>query len=225
MNHRQTNQYEMLKRVDDFGMAHAASFPASSLGAQKFAAIRSIVNELEQHGTTQSASHSAARTSTSAKRAARAALRRKMAAYSETAQTMESIRPGISATFRLPTGEGDQAWLNAARAFVQNAAPLEDEFIQREMPDDFQEDLRASIDAFESADNSQSVNMGKRVTATAAIDAVIDRGMELVRELDAIVRNKFRGDEATLAAWESARHIERASRRRATTSTSPPTQS
>jgi hypothetical protein len=36
--------------------------------------------------------------------------------------------------------------------------------------------------------------------------------MNAVRELDAIVRNTFRDDPATLAEWTSARHIERAPR-------------
>ncbi|HEX3561075.1 MAG TPA: hypothetical protein VHU19_17910 [Pyrinomonadaceae bacterium] len=36
--------------------------------------------------------------------------------------------------------------------------------------------------------------------------------MTAVRRLDAIVRNKFRDDPPTLAAWEHARHVERAAR-------------
>jgi hypothetical protein len=38
--------------------------------------------------------------------------------------------------------------------------------------------------------------------------------MNATRKLDAIVRNKFRDDPAALAAWESARHVESATRTR-----------
>jgi hypothetical protein len=220
MNDSQTRRYDMFIRVGDFGAEHAAAFPPASLGGQKFAALSNVVDELEQHGTTQAASGGAARTSTDAKKAARENVRRKMAAISETARAMEPSRPGIAASFRMPTSEGDQALLNTARAFAEAATPLASEFIQREMPADFLEELTDAIETFESARNSQNVNTEKRVTATAAIEEVVDRGTALVRELDAIVRNKFRGDQATLAGWESARHVERSPRR--TTSEPPP---
>ncbi|HEX8141457.1 MAG TPA: hypothetical protein VF553_02610 [Pyrinomonadaceae bacterium] len=221
MNDSQTRKSEMLIRVDDFGVGHAAAFPASSLGGQKFAAVRAVIEELRQHGTAQSASGSAAKTSTGAKKAARDELRRQMVAVSETARAMESSMPGISQSFRLPNTNGDQALLNAGRAFVEAATPLESEFVRREMPAGFLTKLRAAIDNFESACESQNQNKEKRVSATAAIDEVIERGTALVRELDAIVRNKFRNDAATLAAWESARHVERAARRKGVTSGQP----
>ncbi|HEV2914110.1 MAG TPA: hypothetical protein VGX92_12590 [Pyrinomonadaceae bacterium] len=224
MNDSQTRGFEMLVRVRDFGGTHGASFPASSLGGQRFSSLQGIVGELEQHGTAQSSGSSAAKTSTGAKKVARDGVRRRMAAISETARAMEITMPGISATFRIPNTNGDQALLNTARAFIVAATPLESEFIQREMPEDFIEDLNDAIETFQSACNSQSMNREKRVTATAAIQTVINRGMEIVRELDAIVRNKFRGDEPTLAAWESARHIERQPRRHTETSEpEPPT--
>lgn len=204
----------MFTRVDNFSAERASDFSTSSLGGQKFAALNDLIDELEQHGTAQSSSSSAARTSTGAKRAARKDLRGKMAAISETARTMESSIPGIGTKFRLPNNNGDQALLSAARAFVENATPLKSEFISREMPASFLEDLIAAINAFESALDSRNLNTEKRVTATAAIDVLIERGRALVRELDAIVRNKYRNNPATLAAWESVSHVERVARRK-----------
>ncbi len=72
----------------------------------------------------------------------------------------------------------------------------------------------------------------EQVTATAAIDAVLERAVNIVRELDAIMRNQFANDPATLAAWLSASHTERAPRRAAppspdattTTTPAPPAQ-
>jgi hypothetical protein len=37
--------------------------------------------------------------------------------------------------------------------------------------------------------------------------AAIQQGLADVRELDAIVRNTFAGNEGELAAWESASHV------------------
>lgn len=180
-----------------------------------------MIGELEQHGTAQSSSSSAAKTSTGAKKLARDNVRRKMTAISETARVMESTVPGSATTFRLPNTNADQSLLNAARAFVAAATPLKNEFISREMPASFLEDLTGAINSYESAVNSKNLSTEMRVTATAAIDAVIERGRELVRELDVIVGNKFRDDPATMAAWESASHVERSPRRKAGTPAPP----
>lgn len=214
MDDLQTNYFEMFTRADSFGGEHSADFPASNLGGQRFASLRTLIAELEQHGTAQSSSRSAAKASTGMKRAAKAELRQKMVAVSETARVIELSIPGTAANFRMPTTNGDQALLSTARAFVEKATPLKDEFIKREMPADFLDDLVAAINAFEATLDSRNVNTEKRVTATAAIDPLIERGRTIIRELDAIVRNKYRNDPATLAAWESATHVERPSRRK-----------
>jgi hypothetical protein len=223
MNDAQTKVYEMLTRVKSFGAEHALDFPLSSLGGEKFAALGGVIDELEQHGAAQSAGAGAARTSTGAKRAAREILRRQLTAVNETTRAMESIQPGIAASFRMPNTNGDQALLNTARAFVGAATPLKNEFIRRELPASFLEDLDAAINAFESAVNSQTQSTERRVAATAAIEAVIERGRQLVRELDAIVKNKYRNNAATLAAWESASHVERLPRKKKAPGTPPPT--
>ena len=48
--------------------------------------------------------------------------------------------------------------------------------------------------------------------ATEAIDQVIDRGMDAVKQLNAIVKNKFINEPAKLATWASAKHTERSPR-------------
>jgi hypothetical protein len=211
----ETRNLETLRRMRDLGESHADSFPIGSLAAQKFQGIREVIAEVEAHGVAQSGGKGAAQASTSAKRAARDDLRQRMVAVRETALAMEESLPGVSANFRIPRTNGDQALISAARAFVEAATPLKNEFLQREMPATFLEDLTAAVERFESALNEKNVNTEKRITATAAISAALERGMKLVRELDPIVKNKFRGDAATLAAWASASHVERPPKKRA----------
>ena len=223
MNDVLTNYYEMFIRADSFGAEHSAGFPASSLGGQRFVSLRELIAEVEQHNTAQSSSRSAAKANTGAKRNAKADLRQKMVAVSETARVIELSIHGTAANFRMPTTNGDQALLSAARAFVEKATPLKDEFIKREMPASFLDDLTTAINTFEATLDSRNINTEKRVTATAAIDALIERGRTIVRELDAIVRNKYRNDAATLAGWESATHVERPPKRKKAAVPSPTT--
>jgi hypothetical protein len=212
MTDAEIRKAESIVRMNDFGVSHAASFPATGLAGQMFAEMGAVVTDVETHGTAQSAGAGAARTSAGAKKAAREDLRRRMKAISATAAAMESERPGISNTFRLPKAGNDQTLLNTARAFSEAAVPLRSEFTERELPASFIEDLNAAVAEFENAVNAQNISTEKRVSATAALKDALARGMKLKRELDPIVRNKFHGDPATLAAWTSASHVERAPR-------------
>ena len=48
-----------------------------------------------------------------------------------------------------------------------------------------------------------------RVEATASLDAVVTRGLQAVKRLDAIVQNKYQENSPLLSAWLSASHLER----------------
>lgn len=209
MKDREIRKLDMLRRVRDLGAANAPSFPAGSLAAQKFEAVGAIVAEVEALAATQSTGSGAAQAGASAKRAARADLREKMAAVRDTALALEEAMPGVSANFRIPRTNGDQALVSAARAFAAAATPLKNDFLQREMPATFLEDLTAAVARFEIALNEKNASTEKRISATAAIADNLERGLKLVRELDPIVNNKFRGNAATLAAWDSASHVAR----------------
>jgi hypothetical protein len=102
--------------------------------------------------------------------------------------------------------------LASARAFAADAVPFKAEFIRHEMPADFLDDLAADIAAFEASITEQNRSRDARIAATGSIDEAIERGIAALRQLDAIVRNKFRDDPATLAAWASASHVERVRR-------------
>lgn len=219
MKDTERRKFEMLMRVRDFGAAHAASFPATSLGGQKFAALDAVVAELEAHGATQASGRGAALAGTLAKSAARDNVRAQMMAIRDTASVMEEAISGVSINFRLPRANGDQALISSARAFVAAATPIKSEFLQREMPATFLEDLTAAVAEFEGKVNEKNLHTEKRIAATAAINASLEHGVKLVRELDPIVNNKFRGDAATLAAWESASHVARTPKK----SPKPPT--
>ena len=107
---------------------------------------------------------------------------------------------------------GEQAWLAAARSFATDAEPLKAEFVRRGLADTFLDDLNAAVAEVEQSIQNKAQTSGTRVAARAGIDDAIERGMNVVRELDAVVRNTFRNDPAALAAWPSAGHVERAPR-------------
>ncbi|MFL6227791.1 MAG: hypothetical protein ACJ741_03320 [Pyrinomonadaceae bacterium] len=208
MKDTERRRYETRARVRDFGATHAAAFPATTRGGELFAQLAATVAELDGHAEAQVAHRSAAAQGTTGKAAARDALRRDLEAISDTARALSVTTPGLRELFRLPRGNNDQALLSTARAFHTAAAPLKADFIRLELPADFLENLEADINGFGRASVGQISSRQARVAATNAIGTAIERGLAVLRQLDAVVRNKFRDDPATLAAWESASRAE-----------------
>jgi len=202
----------MFARVQDFVSSHANDFAPTSLGKELSNTLATIVTELDGHASSEASGFGSERQGTSTRSLARAALREDLEAISRTARAMAGDVPGIDEKFRVPPPGNDQRLLSAARAFATDAAPFSAQFIAHELPADFLADLNADIAALEAAISAQSSGAGNHVAASAAIDDAIDRGVEIVRRLDAIVKNKYANSSSILAEWTSASHTERAPR-------------
>ena len=212
MDNLEIRRYEMFRRVRDFGVMYAADFLSGSLGNELFATLTSVVAGLEQQGASQSSGRNKAMEGTASKAVIRAALIEDLTAINRTARALAYETPGLDNKFRMPRKVNDQALVAAARAFAADAAPLTAAFLRHEMPTDFLATLNGRIASFEEALTRRTEAKATHVSATAAIDEFIERGMTAVQRLDVIVRNKYASETAVLAAWETASHTERAAR-------------
>jgi hypothetical protein len=222
MKDTERRRLEMFIRVREFGLAHAAQFPLTSFAGEQLAIVDSAINALESHASVQSSGRSTVRQSATSKAVALDELMSDLEAISRTARAMGRTMPGLADKFRIPHNQSNQNVLAVARATATDALPLKAEFIRRGMPTNFLEDLQADIDEMERSITRKAQGAGAQVAATAAIDTEIERGMNAVRELDPFMRNTFSSDPATLAAWQSASHVERAPRRTQTEATTTP---
>lgn len=204
--------YEMILRVADFGTEYAAFFPATSFGGQLFAKVRAAATELGNQLSKQVSGSTSAREGTSGKAAAREALLNALQRLRSTARAMSATIPGIESKFRIPRNATDQMLIATAEAFVADATPLKDDFIRFAMPANFLEDLTEHVAEFRNALTRQQTGKGKSVMANAAMDDIRAGALADIRQLDAIVPNTFHDDPARLAAWTTARHVERAPR-------------
>lgn len=208
MNSLTIRRYETLKRVRDFGVSKSSDFPAKSFGRELFNKVTQCVTDLENHGANQATGRGAAQSTTTSKASVRKNLRDMLMAMNRTARVMAYEMPGVDNKFRFPHQASDQALLNTARAFTAAALSLKANFIKHEHPADFIDQLTALIASFEEAATQQTAARGTRVVARVGIDETISQGMQTIRQLDVVIRNKFQADPLTLAAWEQARHVE-----------------
>jgi hypothetical protein len=216
--------HEMLVHVEDYISARPADFPPESMGGILLISLREVIAIIEEQAREQNSGINIREEGTQLRSIAREDLRQQLEAICRTAvsMAMAGTTPGLENRFRMPRGENDQALINAARVAAQDAAPIAANFISFGLPQTFIADLNAAIVRFEQAVERQNTGRDTHVAATTAIDEALERGINIVRQLDAIVRNKYADDPAQLAAWQSASHIER-SPQRTQTQTTPPT--
>jgi hypothetical protein len=203
--------YEMLVRVDEYGTVRSADFPQGSAGGDLFASLHDLIALIDDKASAQSSGFSLKREGTATRNAARKNLRRQLEAINRTAVSLSlaGTMPGLENRFRMPRGNNDQTLLSTGRAFAENAPPLATHFVGLGLPQEFATNLNAAITEFEKSINQQNTGRDSHVAATSAISEALERAVNVVHRLDAIVRNKYANDPPQLSAWQSASHIER----------------
>ncbi|MFL6333653.1 MAG: hypothetical protein ACJ754_10125 [Pyrinomonadaceae bacterium] len=224
MQKSETRALNMLKSVRLHGQPRSAAFPANSRGGELYVSLNTGIGNIERLSGEQAEHERNFREASKLKDGAEDSLQELMVSMNRTARSMSRRMPGVEEKFRLPPNRDGVMWLAAARAFVAEAEPLADEFARRNTAPDFIDDLRARILAVQQADDAQQKAESARIESTADLAAAIQKGLADVRELDAIVRNTYAGNEGELAAWESASHVERAPRRADDEEEEPPAQ-
>jgi chromosome segregation ATPase len=223
MNDRQRRRFERLVRSRDTAATRGADFPANSVGGKALAGISNRIAEIENLDAARSTDHRTFQHGTSSKREAREALRRQLAAISETAQTIALDFPELKDKFRRPRSNfNDQNLLTTARSFHAEATPLTARFIEYNMAANFLDTLNDVIEDFEQAINQQNLGRGGRRANIVALETALDAAEQDLERLDTAIHNKFAGDPATLASWESARRLQSAPKKPKTSPPPPP---
>lgn len=216
MNINERRRYDMFIRVAQFGADNTADFPAGSVGAAQFGEVTAVIDRLQELLGDQSEGFSDARFEFNNKDTARENLREEISDINRTARSMVYAIPGIDEIFRMPRNTSDANLLAVGRAFHENSAVYEAQFVEFGLPATFRQELQDAINDFESALGTPGTAIDEQVAATAQIGEAIRRGMIARRILEGVVKNKYRSNVGKLAAWLSASHIERAPKKEKT---------
>ncbi len=220
MDNKENKIHQTFVRIGDFGRNHANDFAANSLGKQAFATLEGIISELDEHGASEASGFGRERHGTSSRSEAREDLHDLLKAINRTAEVLADV-PGVAGKFALPVSESDRALLNSARGFATDLAPFVAQFEAHELPE-LLANLNSKIAALEAAIGVQAGGASDHVTSRAAIDDVVERGLNVRRTLNVIVRNKYEDDSVVLAEWTSAHHIEQSPLRKRVTAPPAP---
>ncbi|MBL8395110.1 MAG: hypothetical protein JNK99_10240 [Candidatus Accumulibacter sp.] len=209
MNDREARRYDMFGRVQTFGRNHFADFANGSKAAGHFARLAQIVRDL----TTERARQGGG--TATAKQVLIDELRLDLQNIARTARAIGAGEAGFADKFRVPENSSQGALLGAADAFslALDEADVAGKFIAYEMPATFVQDLKDDLATIRAADSEMDADDLNGVASTAAVGRLIREGMAEVRQLDAIMNNKYARNPDKLRAWESASHVERAPQR------------
>ncbi len=215
MNDSDRRRYEMLVRVKQFGIDNAGDF--SGIATTKFNLVGTLVDDTESQAAAQQSGFSEAAQQFEVKDTARENLRDLMSDTARTARSMEYEFDGIADKFRFQRNMNDADLLARARAFIIEAAPYNANFKDYGLSNDLVAELTPLADAFEASFSTTASATAEHVAATAETSSKIREGMVAVRVLDGIVQNKYSSDPGKLAAWLSAKHVEKAPKKQTPT--------
>jgi hypothetical protein len=224
MEDRHHRNREMFLRLKDFAASHT-DIPATTVWPQLVSDLNSVLADQDSHVSSEEVGKGTKLSGTAGRRAARDDLREDIVAIVRTARVIGEDQPGFDDKFRMPRGDNDQDMRDLAlgiAAIVADPA-VKAEFISHAMPSDFVEDLNADIAALQEAIGDQSEGRAGVKSAGVSIDETDARGLKTARAMDVVVKNFYRNNAAVLAEWETARHVERAPRRKASKAEPPST--
>jgi hypothetical protein len=223
MNSNVSRRQDGFIRIDGFGTESAADFRPGSKGNLLFTSLKTVIANINQFGTGQVSAKGDARRGYQGKGTARENVREIITQMANTvAGGIAYEIPGLDAKFRIPADLPDDEMLALARSFSVDAQPLEAKFIEWGMEDDFLVRLNEAIEAFEQSLGATNTALGEQVESTADIGEQVRRGMIIRRQLNVVVRNRYKDDPGKLAAWQSAQHIAHPKRKKKETGENPP---
>jgi hypothetical protein len=114
------------------------------------------------------------------------------------------LKAGIT---RAPMKGSQQEFLTQARVAAANANVHRDLLVRFGLPEGLLEQLGQMLDGFEQAINDRRAGRLSHVGARADLLAVDRDIMELIHQINAITRYRYRNDAEPLAAWKSARNV------------------
>lgn len=197
-------QFERYQRCLDFITQHESEFGPNSQATKLKAQLQSVVDELSKSSQT---SPKAPRATSSQKQKANNDLRGALNRIARTASAIADNDDTFKNTFQLPDKRRKDELAGSARKFLKDGEKSREAFESFAMPANFLDDLKAKLDAYESAQGSTKP-APKAKSNPEGDSATIAKGTRVMESLDTLMDNKYYDNEAKLNEWHEASNVE-----------------
>ena len=210
MNNNIRDQIKRGRSVIAYRNTHPQNFTgarASALGAEVEGAIAKLI----ELGADQDQAGGHSLEGTASIKALTRAVRADLILISNTARTIVKNGGTLSYPFDVAASEAADVVIAEGEAFYRelNQPGVAQQFLDWEIRPDFLQDLRADLDAYEGVVENRDDATQNRKDSTRDLDAQTEKLIGALDGLDTLFRNKFQDDNAALAAWREASHLER----------------
>jgi hypothetical protein len=201
MNATQIYKQQTIERVLDFAKNHLNLFPEGSAARDLVASLGAAVREMSSHASQQVSGSGAVKTSGIGRQEARRELSHQLTSIAQTARVLKLDQ------FYMPRTQTDAALIAAGLSFVQQAEPVQQDFLRQGLPADFIEALNRSVAELQQFALKQTSSKGARSKAIAAFNEVLNVAMEDLKRFDVLVKNTLGDNPGVMAEWKIARRV------------------
>lgn len=196
---------EMADRAVGFVRAHPAVDPQSAQVEARLIGLVERAHELAQQERAGQVTGAAA---VAHKVELRQELETDYSSLVGIAKVAAKENPSIAVHRGIPThGANELTFLSVVRVGIAEAFAARELLAQYGLSDQLLLSLTAGLDAYDAALTRQANALATRVGAGAALHAIGLQIMDVVRNLDALYRVRFKKDRELMAAWKSARNV------------------
>ena len=143
MNRNDTQTYQMLTRVADFGTKNVSSFPKTSGAARLLDGLENGLKTMSEAGGIYVAAKTAMRNGRTAKEACRENLKSYLSRAAQLSRVLHTDK------LQLPANATDQFLIDCGKGFLLEAESMKKDFVEHGLSAKFAEEVTAAIEDFE----------------------------------------------------------------------------
>lgn len=216
MNRRNSQIYEVLTRVVDFGTRNVGLFPSNSSVAELLDTLESGMKTLSEEDAIRASAETAAKIRRAAQLAAVEKLKGYMLKASQLSQALHSNK------VRLPAVSTKRTLLESANGFLRDADSMKKDFVDHGLSKDFAEIVRSAVEALERANLEYSKAKAAKSEAVEKFARAREEVMDALHRFDVLAGNALEDIPGALASYTTARSITRTRGRNKTSAETPP---
>jgi hypothetical protein len=209
MKRKNTQTYQMLTHVVDFGTRNVSLFPTDTGAKKLLETLATGVETLSQQAGIWMASKTAVRNSRTAKDTSRESLKNYLTRAARLSRTLHSDK------LQLPASPTDQNLIDSGNGFLFEAESMKKEFVELGLSATFATDLEDAVRTFEKSIQDVRDATGRRSASLRKWNETLEETLDALARFDIVVSNVFENDHAALASYAIARAIRRVGVRKA----------
>jgi len=209
MNRKNTQTYQMLTHVVDFGTRNVSLFPEDTGAKKLLETLATGVETLSQQAGVWTASKTALRNGRTAKDASRASLKNYLERAAQLSRALHNDK------LQLPASPTDQNLIDSGNGFILEAESMKKEFVEHGLSATFAADLEAAVRTFEKSIQDVRDATGRRSGSLRKWNETLGETLDALGRFDILVSNALENDHAALTSYAIARAVRRVGGRKA----------